>query len=842
VIHEFDGPEHRILEEPLEQQSASRYEDINRERKARELKEFIPGGNPKQIKKIAREAEENYTPVKTQQIIDEINDSHRAITPEERALILIHKDINQKTKQQLKTQFFKNKNPKVGRELEGQLKENQRQFNDITRALAMANHDAAQSMRFIQMESDKDWYTDQGVISRIESTTGKTVRPEQRRAIMEMTQKLEDLQTKKAQLDADLGGQLDSLDQRAKALGYSLPEVIKRAESAKGRLATGPEVKALFDLVNEYNTLKSKSRSLQTDYEIAKQMNRIDEKVSSMKPKSLLGWIGEPGNLARTVATSYDVSAPGRQGIALVLSHPIKAAKVLPKMFGAFSDFNAFKYEKELQNRPNYDTYVENNLLSDLGGYGNEEESFHSILASKLPGVPASQRAYTTFLNQLRADVFDSLAGQYTNGSPTKEQAAAIANFVKIFSGKGDLGNHQKALETMNLVFWAPKLIASRIQMLVGQPLLRAAKTDAFTTKLVAKEYGKMLVGAGTVLGLAALVGFKVDLDPRSASFGKIQIGNTKVDVLGGLSQITTLGGRLFTGKTKTQSGLIEPTDKGDVLSRFLRTKLSPVLGTAWDIFGDKNQENVVGEKTTLLPEDYSSFKSWSHSAPGMAIPMSFKDIYEAMQEQGMEKGAALGLLSTFGFGVQSYHPEIDDKLKDLPGQKNQPLEDALLKLQQFKIDHPEIQRITPEGGPPEKKQFNDTMRRAEELIRRGSDPTALLAKELDVPAGDKLGISSSLIAREKLADLKPELKQELKSRIGETDFNLLQSNDDLLHAWADQYRIADQISEFKGAKAAKEFLKSPSPELLKARLKIASVEREVREKKGEIFESLRNR
>ena len=38
-------------------------------------------------------------------------------------------------------------------------------------------------------------------------------------------------------------------------------------------------------------------------------------------------------------------------------------------------------------------------------------------------------------------------------------------------------------------------------------------------------------------------------------------------------------------------------------------------------------------------------------------MPMSFGQIYEAMREEGIPVGAALGILGLFGMGLQTFDP-----------------------------------------------------------------------------------------------------------------------------------------------------------------------------------------
>ena len=65
--------------------------------------------------------------------------------------------------------------------------------------------------------------------------------------------------------------------------------------------------------------------------------------------------------------------------------------------------------------------------------------------------------------------------------------------------------------------------------------------------------------------------------------------------------------------------------DLWDVITRFVRSKLSPALGTAVDI---RTGENVVGEKVTV-----------SSGLAGLVTPLIVEDVYEAILAQGVPKG-----------------------------------------------------------------------------------------------------------------------------------------------------------------------------------------------------------
>jgi hypothetical protein len=199
----------------------------------------------------------------------------------------------------------------------------------------------------------------------------------------------------------------------------------------------------------------------------------------------------------------------------------------------------------------------------------------------------------------------------------------------------------------------------SRFQMLAGSPLYHGS---ARTRLIVAKEYARFLAGIGVVMALGKLAGGKEEDDPRSTDFGKIRFGDTRVDLLAGLSQATVLVSRLASGEKESASGKIIPirgekvpyggSNAFDTITSFLRNKLAPAPGVAVDVVTGKD---FAGQPVTPGKE-----------AASLLLPMSFGDIYKAMKDQGVPRGAALGLLSIFGAGLQTYEQRTKKKKPSL--------------------------------------------------------------------------------------------------------------------------------------------------------------------------------
>lgn len=442
-------------------------------------------------------------------------------------------------------------------------------------------------------------------------------------------------------------------DQLRKEIRGSAPAVRKRLADAIDRLSEKLEAVKGVPPVNP-KTIPEDAELARLEFEKRRLQRAVRDKINSLRPRTFWSRAGEPFNLTRSIMTSMDFSAVLRQGAFVALGHPGRAAKAVPEMFRSFkSEQVADEAYQSIMDRPNAPLYDRAGLyIAPLDGkLSQQEEAFMSRVAKHIPGVAGSQRAYVTFLNRLRADSFDAMAETLTpDGMPTQEESEAIADYINSATGRAHLGKAEQAGTALATVFFAPRLVVSRFQLLTGRGLRRG---PASVRKMVAGEYARFLTGLGVVYTLAMMAGAEIEKDPRSSDFGKLRWGNTRLDPLAGLAQVTTLLSRVVSGKTKNQAGAVTPlrgedarygTGVASVVGRFLRTKLSPAAGAALDV---ADGENVVGEKVTPL------------SAVGnMMLPLAYRDIYEAMKEHGVAEGTALGTLSLFGMGLSTYGPK----------------------------------------------------------------------------------------------------------------------------------------------------------------------------------------
>ena len=373
----------------------------------------------------------------------------------------------------------------------------------------------------------------------------------------------------------------------------------------------------------------------------------------------------EIANIPRAVMASFDFSAPLRQGVFFI-GRPKQFIPAFLKMFPQTFSTKSYEASQEsITKLPSYKLMQEGGLqLTDMKGLLTQrEEAFMSSWAEKIPLVgkiiSASNRAYTGFLNKLRADVFDSLikyASQVGRDPDTNPKLVrGIAEFVNAGTGRGNLGIFEKSAVWLNTALFSPRLVASRIELLNPVSYIKA---DPFVRKEMFKSLFSFLGIGLTILGLAKMNGAKVESDPRSADFGKIKIDNTRLDIWGGFQQVFRTVAQVVSGKiisTTTGREMIlgegyRPLTRADIMQRFIEYKTSPVFSFALGMLEGKT---AIGEDFKVSKEVVLRF-----------IPMVMQDMYDALKEYKDIQGLGLSLPTIFGVGSQTYKPKPLDELR----------------------------------------------------------------------------------------------------------------------------------------------------------------------------------
>lgn len=508
---------------------------------------------------------------------------------------------------------------------------------------------------------------------------------------------------------ADLRAERDMVDQASTLAGsvtartlrfrrqlihfdYSLGNLLYRAEKAKrGELTKGE---------------KAEIEKLQAELEAAKEQLRLAEEAGKVKPGegSEEGFITEQAiikidvhinriqemnetaaarhtrlamdiwNLPRQVKASID-SFLGRQGWVQSMIRPGVLKDVVPetiKAFGSEKSADRVMYDLMRSEDARSGLYDEMRInFSDTRGTTvTREEGFRGGLIeraaeSNIPLIrqaaqliKASERSHSAGLNVLRGKAASALAGTLGKHA-SKDGMEILGHWVNVSTHRPTMPRVlERAAELLNGAFFSPRSLWSKMLLMSGEPIWHGLGTHGLQPRarlIVAGEYARFMAGNAVVWSLAAAAGFALELDRRSSDFGKIKIGNTRIDITGGLGSWLTFASRMWNGQTKTQAGEIRDLHGPrrpyggdtmmDVIARFGRGKLAPTVGAGLDLV---TREQAYGEPATVSGE-----------ALDLVTPIFVDDVIKSSMDLGMPRALVVQMLALAGVSVNTYtrHP-----------------------------------------------------------------------------------------------------------------------------------------------------------------------------------------
>lgn len=420
-------------------------------------------------------------------------------------------------------------------------------------------------------------------------------------------------------------------------------------------------------------------------------------------------WPREIWDLSRsmmTVDAPYITSAAFRQGFAYVGTKDwMKALLSSVKSFGSKDTFEG------VMNKINADPLFKRTLdpstskfipsyadrigirIDDLAT--KRPEMIRGQLAERIPiygkYVAANNRAFTAFQNQLRASrtisFFKTAESNYNIAKLTGKQGLLginslaktpfsfkidnpellnpktnivlgkqIAESINTLTGGGTLGvevgNHQvnveKASKFLTDVLFAPRLYASKVRML-------NPSTYITSSPIVRQEYLKGMLRSISawwgVAELAELNGAEVSKDPNSSDFGKIKIGNTRIDPGAGNQQWLVFYHRMLPrsmgggGITNSNTGEFQPFGEGfkpetrwSTATNFATNKLNPNLKGIVDLAAASENRPVYLRDRII--QQY--------------VPMLSGDMTQVIKENP-ELAPFVYIFGSAGMGTQTY-------------------------------------------------------------------------------------------------------------------------------------------------------------------------------------------
>lgn len=480
--------------------------------------------------------------------------------------------------------------------------------------------------------------------------------------------------------------QENKLEAYKKSLNDRNKELERRIK--EGDFSTKTRTKA-FELDEEARKLEVERQQLieQFEYEKMKAQLAVEPDLQKVGRRLL-----DVFNLPKGLIASIDLSAPFRQGVIGVMSqNPIKTGRQIAQMWEFWKRPETYdKWLAELKSSEFYPLLKASGLYvaEQNGKLSAMEEQFMNNLGNKIPilgqsytvggkKIPGanlykkSEVAYTGFLNNMRVQSFmegaDLLKEQGYTMAANPQVFKDWAKFCNSATGRGDM-NPQLAV-ALSPVFFSPRLIKARLEVLGLSPLYYSRMNPA-ARAMALKTMGRFMASTSLLIGMAALWynnddddKTSVELDPRSTDFGKIKLGNTRLDITGGMAVYYRTLAQVASGQKKSPTtGTIEELNKGfgkttrkDVGEQFFANKLAPFPSKfyQWASLTEKEKANRIAEEAG---ED-NAFNRMGIpvAAQDLLIPLWMRDVEPIMKEQGYVYGAGLIGLSILGQGVQYY-------------------------------------------------------------------------------------------------------------------------------------------------------------------------------------------
>lgn len=421
-------------------------------------------------------------------------------------------------------------------------------------------------------------------------------------------------------------------------------------------------------------------------------------------PPPEMGPVQEAWLFSKAYLTIGDISFPLRQGKGL-MAWPLEYSKNLKHLFTSWSKPKSDWLRIQIQQDPYWELVKNHKTFRTLGeGWSREEQLQGSWVEQGPPGLEkiysptvgaiarGSNRAFTDFGAKVRFDITKKiLQAAEKNGLNLQENpyyVNMIADAIGNISGRGNMKNAlwflpgdvaikasrtgiaqklgmEKSLEkfgrtnikgneaianlfehtanALNHIFWSPRNMATQAQVMNPYNYVRQPK-------VVRNIYWRSLAGrisywaTMTGLGMLLMPDASVELDPANADFGKLRIGNTRIDFTAGILPwlVATYrmapdkfgGGRWVSSSTGKEHLLSSDytKDRFEVGTEFVSQKMHPFLNQFYQVY--------------LKNRDFKILQ--------MAVPMAAQSLIEVLDEDP-ELAPILLPFIFGGEGVQSY-------------------------------------------------------------------------------------------------------------------------------------------------------------------------------------------
>ena len=417
----------------------------------------------------------------------------------------------------------------------------------------------------------------------------------------------------------------------------------------------------------EMKRLAAAATRAKFEYDVAFELAKM-ENMSKVDKLKELGY--DLYEFPKSIMASMDLSAVMRQGGILSARHPIQTiTNTIPKMLKMFAKES---FHKEwYDNLVHSDDYIS---AKESGLFLNEpnakitarEEQAASRIAAAIPGVGASNRAYSGFLNMQRMQAFSDFKNACINagvkGDMLRAELRNYADFINKATGRGSFGRLETSVPILNTLFFAPRFAISRFQLLTktltGFYNTPKARIEAY------KAMGSWAAAIGSTVAIFKMAGYEVNTDMNSSDFLKVKRGNQRYDPWSGMQQPFVLLARTLMGSSKSVRGEEKELNKGgttykDVWERYLRSKAAPVPGMVYDAAKGKTMDNQPFKWIPESGEDVAE----GRGIASLIMPMIVQETIKEGKTDGIPTAVMNLLPNMVGIGVQTINlNELKDK------------------------------------------------------------------------------------------------------------------------------------------------------------------------------------
>jgi len=467
----------------------------------------------------------------------------------------------------------------------------------------------------------------------------------------------------------------------------------KRVERALAYINT--RINNYQERLRKKDFAKSKPRPLVSDPIIGKAKQKLleaknrfqeelekEERKNRTKFQKAYDFLFELWNIPKGTLASFDFSAMFRQGIMLGSSNPREYARATKVMHKAISEDYYNEFVAKIENSKYFPLMMESLLeITDTSGKINKSEEYFisNLTKTKIKiagknvnfvgiGLEVSERAYSSFLNSLRADVFikgvDILEIQGQSPATNPKAYKDLAKVINYATGRGKLTKDDNVNKLLNAVFFSPRMITGMFGLLTmasNPTTTKYARTQALKSLATFVGYQgliKLLLGSAFGLINSLFIDEEdkeevvlLNLDPRETDFNKIKIGNTRYDTSAGWGVALRTAARFITSE-KSSNGVVTSLNEGfksnsfDEVTNFFKNKLSPSARFLYNYKADNHPTDIYKTREEATTYDY---------VQALFVPLTISSTMEDVSNSMDNKQGSTVAKTTFNFILNTY-------------------------------------------------------------------------------------------------------------------------------------------------------------------------------------------